>query len=511
MYCINNVIMTTLVLSLVAGLIAGYFARVLFARFQQKSIETDVAEIMLQARTDAGKIINDAESRAEKVLTQSRELERDREREFAKTKEHLERREQNLDKRQSDMDRDYDHLKTKIEEVKEIKERAEEALRARNAVLETVAGLSTAEARDVLLREVEETTQADLETRSQKLALFGEEKLKDRARSILTLAINRLAASTAGELTTTSVSIENDEVKGKIIGKEGRNIRTFERMAGVELLIDDAPNEIIISCFDPIRRQVARVALENLLKDGRIQPAKIEEFIEKAQAEIHEIVKKKGEEAMYECGIMNVDPRVVSILGRLHFRTSYGQNVLRHSLEVAHLCEMIASEVGADPYIAKFAGLVHDIGKALDHEIEGTHVEIGIRVLQKFGVDERVIIGMRSHHDEYPHESLEAVIVQTCDMISGARPGARRDTLENYIKRLKELEAVAGTFQGVMKAYALQAGREIRVFVHPDQLNDHQARRVARDMAVKIEQDLRYPGEIKVTVIRENRVIEYAR
>lgn len=503
--------MTTLVLSLVAGLIAGYFARVLFARFQQKSIETDVAEIMLQARTDAGKIINDAESRAEKVLTQSRELERDREREFAKTKEHLERREQNLDKRQSDMDRDYDHLKTKIEEVKEIKERAEEALRARNAVLETIAGLSTTEARDVLLREVEETAQADLETRSQKLALFGEEKLKDRARSILTLAINRLAASTAGELTTTSVSIENDEVKGKIIGKEGRNIRTFERMAGVELLIDDAPNEIIISCFDPIRRQVARVALENLLKDGRIQPAKIEEFIEKAQAEIHEIVKKKGEEAMYECGIMNVDPRVVSILGRLHFRTSYGQNVLRHSLEVAHLCEMIASEVGADPYIAKFAGLVHDIGKALDHEIEGTHVEIGIRVLQKFGVDERVIIGMRSHHDEYPHESLEAVIVQTCDMISGARPGARRDTLENYIKRLKELEAVAGTFQGVMKAYALQAGREIRVFVHPDQLNDHQARRVARDMAVKIEQDLRYPGEIKVTVIRENRVIEYAR
>jgi ribonuclease Y len=500
-----------IITAIIAGITLGYIGRVFLARFQKKSLETNVTEVMLAARTDAQQLIADAETRAEKILTQSRELERDREREFAKTKEHLERREQILDKRQSDLDRDYDHMKAKIEEVKEIKERAEEALRVRNEVLETVAGMSRNDAQGLLIREVEETAAADLQTRMQKLNRFGEETLKERARSILTMAINRLASSTASELTTTSVTIESDEVKGKIIGKEGRNIRTFERMAGVELLIDDAPNEIIISCFDPIRRQVARVALENLLKDGRIQPAKIEEFIEKAQAEIHEIVKKKGEEAMYECGIVNVDPRVVSILGRLHFRTSYGQNVLRHSIEVAHLCEMVASEIGADPYIAKFAGLVHDIGKALDHEIEGTHVEIGIRVLQKFGVDERVIIGMRSHHDEFPHGSLEAIIVQTCDMISGARPGARRDTLENYVKRLRELEAVAGTFHGVMKAYALQAGREIRVFVHPEQLNDLQARRVARDMAVKIEQDLRYPGEIKVTVIRENRVIEYAR
>lgn len=489
----------------------GYAVRVFVARFQKKSLETNVQEILLRARTDAQKLVTDAELRAEKILNQSRELERDREKDFAKTKEHLERREQNLDKRQSDLDRDYENMKSKIEEVRSLKEKAEEALRIRNEVLESVAGMSQDEARTMLLNETESLFTADLQTRMQKLELYGEEKLKERAKSILTTAINRLASSTASELTTTSVEIENDEIKGKIIGKEGRNIRTFERMAGVELLIDDSPNEIIISCFDPIRRQIARVALENLIKDGRIQPAKIEEFIEKAQNEINEIVKKKGEEAMYECGIVNVDPRVVSILGRLHFRTSYGQNVLRHSIEVAHLCEMIASEIGADPYIAKFAGLVHDIGKALDHEIEGTHVEIGIRVLQKFGVDERVVIGMRSHHDEYPHGSLEAVIVQTCDMISGARPGARRDTLANYVKRLRELEAVANTFQGVVKSYALQAGREIRVFVHPDQLNDLQAKRVAREMAVKIEQDLRYPGEIKITVIRENRVIEYAR
>lgn len=471
----------------------------------------NVQEILLKARTDAQKIITDAELRSEKTLAQSRDLETTREKDFMKTKEHLERREQTLDNRQGDLDRDYENLKHKIDEVRGIKEKVEDTLRLRTNMLESIAQMNTSEAQELLIKEVETSISADLQSRMQKLELFAEERLKERAKVILTTAINRLASSTASEHTTTSVKIESDEIKGQIIGKEGRNIRTFERMAGVELLIDDSPNEIIISSFDPIRRQVARVALENLLKDGRIQPAKIEEFIEKAQTEVGEIVKKKGEEAMYECGIFNVDPRVVSILGRLHFRTSYGQNVLRHSIEVAHLCEMIASEIGADPYIAKFAGLVHDIGKALDHDIEGTHVEIGIKVLQKFGVDERVIIGMRSHHDEYPHESLEAVIVQTCDMISGSRPGARRDTLENYLKRLRELEAVANTFQGVMKAYALQAGREIRVFVHPDQLNDMQAKRIARDMAIRIEQELRYPGEIKITVIRENRVIEYAR
>ena len=498
-------------LALVVGALLGYVVRVILARFQKKSLETNVQEIMLKARTDAQKLITDAEHRAEKTLAESRELERSREKEFGKTKEHLERREQTLDNRQTDLDRDYENMKQKIEEVRSIKEKAEEALRARTEVLEKIANMTRDEAAQLLINEIETNSATDLQSRIQKLEMFGEEQLRERAKVILTTTINRLASSTASELTTTSVTIESDEVKGKIIGKEGRNIRTFERMAGVELLIDDSPNEIIVSSFDPIRRQIARVALENLIKDGRIQPAKIEEFIEKAQGEINEIVKKKGEEALYECGIFNVDPRVVAILGRLHFRTSYGQNVLKHSIEVAHLCEMIASEIGADPYIAKFAGLVHDIGKALDHDIEGTHVEIGIRVLQKFGVDERVVIGMRSHHDEYPHGSLEAIIVQTCDMISGSRPGARRDTLENYVKRLRELEAVANTFHGVVKSYALQAGREIRVFVHPEQLNDLQAKRIARDMAIKIEKDLRYPGEIKVTVIRENRVIEYAR
>ncbi len=493
------------------GIAIGYGARVFVARFQKKSLETDVQELMLKARTDAQKILSDAETRSEKTLVMSRELEQSREKEFVKTKEHLERREQTIDNRQSDLDHDYDDLKKKIEEVRTIKEKAETLLKNRTETLEKIAQLTSDEARETLMQEVETIASVDLQARIQKLELFGEEKLKERAKIILASSINRLASSTASEFTTTSVKLENDDVKGQIIGKEGRNIRTFERVAGVELIVDDSPNEITISSFDPIRRHVAKVALENLLADGRMQPAKIEDFIEKAQAEINEIVKKKGEEAVYECGIFNVDPRIIAILGRLHFRTSYGQNVLKHSLEVAHLCEMVASELGADAYIAKFAGLVHDIGKALDHEFEGTHVEIGIKILQKFGVDERVIIAMRSHHDEYPHESIEAIVVQTCDMISGARPGARRDTLENYLKRLRELEALANTFHGVSKSYALQAGREIRVFVHPDQLNDLQAKRIARDMAVKIERDLRYPGEIKITVIRENRVIEYAR
>jgi ribonuclease Y len=300
-------------------------------------------------------------------------------------------------------------------------------------------------------------------------------------------------------------------MKGKIIGKEGKNIKAFERVTGVEVIVDDTPGLITISSFDPIRRQVARVALENLLMDGRIQPAKIEKIVEKAQLDINKIIKEKGEQAAYECGVINLDPRVISILGRLHFRTSYGQNVLQHSVEMSHLAGMIAAEVGANVQLAKTAALVHDIGKALDHEVAGTHVEIGKKKKQKFGVNEEVIKAMQSHHEEYPYESLEAVIVQTADSISGGRPGARSDSIENYLKRLEELEAIANSFPGVEKSYALQAGREIRVFVTPEQITDIEAKNLARNMAEKIESELKYPGEIKVTVIRESRVIEYAR
>jgi ribonuclease Y len=310
---------------------------------------------------------------------------------------------------------------------------------------------------------------------------------------------------------STTITLPSDDLKGKIIGKEGRNIKAFERATGVEVIVDDTPNSITLSSYDPVRRAIARLALENLIQDGRIQPAKIEEFVEKAIAETNKIIKEKGEEAALECEVYNLDPKLLAILGRLYFRTSYSQNVLNHSIEMAHLAGMIAEELGANVAVAKAGALLHDIGKALDHEVSGTHVEIGRRILQKFNVSEEVIKAMQAHHGEYPYETVESVIVQTADAISGARPGARRDTLENYIKRLEELESIALSFDGVEKAYALQAGREIRIFVLPEKVSDLEAKKMARDIALRIENELKYPGEIKVNVIREARSIEFAR
>ena len=496
---------------LAVGMIIGYYVRQIVARFQKRSLETNVKELMLRAREDATRLTEESERRAEMRMDELRQTEREFETEFKKTRDFLVKKESLLDTRQVDMDREYEDLKKKIDDVRLLKEKIAEAVARQESELILLAGMTREDAREAIIADAEEKYSEDIMVRLRKLDLYGEEKYKERARSILVNAIHRLASSTASEVTTTAVRIPNEETKGKIIGKEGRNIRTFERITGVELIIDESPEEIIISSFDPVRRQIARVTLEELIKDGRIQPAKIEEFFEKAKSEINDIIRKAGEDAVHECGIYTLDPRVIAVLGRLHFRTSYGQNVLQHSIEVAHLCEMLATEIGADPLIAKTAGLVHDIGKALDHEVEGTHIEIGMRILEKFGTDPRVIVGMKSHHDDWPHETVEAVIVQVGDMISGSRPGARRDTLENYLKRLRELEAVVNTFRGVEKSYALQAGREIRVFVSPEQISDLEARQTAREMAVRIEQELRYPGEIKVTVIRENRVIEYAR
>ena len=345
----------------------------------------------------------------------------------------------------------------------------------------------------------------------KKLEIDGEERLEEKAKEILTTSIQRLSNSVSSDMLTTHVTIPNDEIKGKIIGKEGRNIKSFERCTGVEVIVDDTPGSITISSFDPVRRQIAKSALEKLIADGRIQPAKIEEMVQKAEQEIAKIIKDKGEEAVYETGVLGLDSRIVSILGRLHFRTSYGQNVLAHSVEMAHIAGMLAEEIGANVQVAKAGALVHDIGKALDHEVVGTHIEIGRRILQKFGADEAIIKAMQAHHEEYPYETLESMIVQSADAISGGRPGARRDSVENYLKRLKELEAVASSFKGVEKSYALQAGREIRIFVTPSEVTDLEAKKMARDIAVKIESELKYPGEIKVTIIRESRTIEFAR
>jgi len=323
--------------------------------------------------------------------------------------------------------------------------------------------------------------------------------------------VHRLGNSVVSDVLATTISLPSDEIKGKIIGKEGRNIRAFERATGVDVIVDDTPGTITLSSYDPIRRQIARIALENLILDGRIQPAKIEEMVKKAEEEINTIIKKKGAEAAYAAKVQNVDPKLLMILGRLYFRTSYGQNVLDHSVEMAHLAGMLAAELGANESVARAGALFHDIGKAVDHEVPGTHVEIGRRILQKFGVEEAVVKAMQAHHEEYPYETPESMIVQVADAISGGRPGARRDSIENYIKRLEELEAIANGQPGVEKSYAIAAGREIRVIVKPEEITDLEARKLARDIADKVEKELQYPGEIKVSVIRETRVIEYAR
>lgn len=493
------------------GLIAGYVIRWALTVGKKGSIEIEVKQLLLTAKEDAQKIIQESDKKAEKKIEELRAQEKEKEREWRKTEERLIKKEEILDHRQGDIDKEVESIKSKAEEIRGIKTQIEERKLVVEKELEKVAGLTEDEAKQDLIKKIDERFEEDFRVRLQKLEREGIERLDRRAKDILSTSIQRLAASTAGDIMTSAVTIPNDEIKGKIIGKEGRNIRTFERVAGVELIVDDTPGTIVISAFDPVRRQIARVALENLILDGRIQPSKIEEIVEKASLDINKIIKEKGEQACYECGVTNMDPRLVSILGRLYFRTSYGQNVLQHSIEMAHISGMLAEELGANVSIARAGALFHDIGKALDHEVQGTHVEIGRRILAKFGADERIIKAMQSHHEEYPYETIESIIVQTADAISGGRPGARRASVENYIKKLEELEKIALSKPGVEKAFALQAGREMRVFVTPTTISDLDAHGLARDIALQIEQEMKYPGEIKITVIREMRCIEYAR
>lgn len=500
-----------LALALVAGAAVGYYLRLVISLGKKGSVDLEIKQILLSAKEESARLIDEAKKKAGEKEEELKVRGIEKEGELKKMEDRLVKKDELLDARQLEIDKEAEHIKEKVEEIKTIKERADVMLKEQTEKLAAVARLSEEEARERLMKEIEAKYAEDLLVRLQKLEMDNDDKLERRAKDILATAIQRYSGSVAAEIMTTSVTIPSDDIKGKIIGKEGRNIRTFEKAAGVELIVDDTPGTIIISAHDPVRRQIARLALENLIMDGRIQPAKIEEMVEKAQADINKIIKQKGEEAVYECGIFNFDPRLIAIIGRLYFRTSYGQNVLQHSIEMTHVAGMLAEELGADVQIAKAGALVHDIGKALDHEVQGTHIEIGIRILQKFGADPRVIDAMKSHHDDYPHASVEAVIVQTADMISGGRPGARRDTVENYLKRLADLEAVTNGFDGVEKSYALSAGREVRVFVSPDKISDLEAKELARDIAKKIEAELKYPGEIRVVLTRENRIIEYAR
>ncbi len=499
------------VVVLLLGVGVGYYLRLIIALGKKRSIEIDIKQMMVGAKEEAQKIVDEAKNKSEERLAKVAEEEKKKEQEFKETEKRLIKKDELLDTRQAEINKEIEGIKIKVEEIKKIQEKVSKIEEEKRTELERVAKLSQEEAKEELLKEVEKKYEEDFLVRMVKLENTNSEKLERRAKDILATSIQRLAASTASDLMVTAVAIPNNELKGKIIGKEGRNIRAFERAAGVELIVDDTPGSIVISSFDPVRRQVARLALENLILDGRIQPAKIEELVEKAKEEINKIIKEKGEQAVYECGIFNFDPRIVAIIGRLYFRTSYGQNVLQHSIEMAHIAGMLAEELGADVAIAKAGALVHDIGKALDHEVQGTHVEIGMRILQKFGADERIVTAMKSHHEDYPYETIESIIVQTADAISGGRPGARRDSVENYLKRLQELEALVNGFPSVEKSYALSAGREIRIFVTPEKITDVEAKLMARDIATKIEQELKYPGEIKVTMIRETRIIEYAR
>ena len=506
-----KVILMLLLLASAFGVGFGYFLRWIVSLGKRGSMELQIKQMMLEAKEDAKRITEDAEKKSQKIIDERTKEVKEKEHDLRKTEDRLIRKEELLDKRQSDVDEENEEIKEKAERIKELREAAEKKLSEREEELQKIAGLSSEEAKGELLKQVEQTHAEDINVRLQKLEREGFEKYERKAQDILTSAIHRVGNNLQADVLSTTVMLPNEEIKGKIIGKEGRNIRAFERASGVDVIVDDTPGAITISSFDPIRRQIARVALENLMIDGRIQPAKIEDTIEKAREEINVIIKKRGEEAAFEAGVHNLDPKLLIVLGRLHFRTSYGQNVLIHSTEMAHIAAIIAEEVGANVQIARAGALLHDIGKAVDHEVSGTHVEIGRRILAKFNVDPEVIKAMEAHHEEYPYSNPESYIVQVADAISAGRPGARRDTVENYIKRLEELESVANSFPGIDKSYAISAGREVRIFVKPEEVNDVEARNLARDIALKIENDLNYPGEVKVNVIRESRSIEYAR
>lgn len=497
--------------ALFLGIIAGYFVRYLYAQSKTNSLELTLKEREIAAEKKALSILEEAEKKAEKIENEAKAERKHLEDRLNQKEERIDKREEMLDERQIDIDSQKEDLRTKVEQIKSIKTQ----LDARGSEIETklsdVAGLTKEEAFEQLIAKVEIERAEDLRSRLEKVDRLGEEQYEAKAQNILLAAIHRIGNTMAPSLMTAHVEIPSEDLKGKVIGKEGRNVRAFERATGVDVLIDESPGYIVLSSFDPIRREIARVALEILLKDGRIQPAKIEEIVDKARADVAKTVRAMGEKAAYEANVPNLHPDLLTILGRLHFRTSYGQNVLWHSVEMAHMAGIIAEEVGANPAIARAGALLHDIGKTVSHEVAGTHVEIGIRILEKYGVDEQVIFAMRAHHEEYPYDTPESIIVQVADAISGGRPGARRDSIENYIKRLSDLEHIATSLVGVEKAFAIAAGREIRVLVNPTAMNDFETNTLARTIATNIEAQLRYPGEIKVHVIRETRVISYAR
>lgn len=465
-----------------------------------KSAEAKKKEFLLEGKDELHRLRNENEK---EISDRRKEVQR-QERRIQQKEETLDRKMDNLEKKENNYQRKQKEVEQKLQEVEQVK-------KSQFEMLERISGYTADQAKDYLLQQLD--TELDHE-KSVKILEY-EEKLKEesdkRARNIISLAIQRLAADQVSDATVSVVSLPNDDMKGRIIGREGRNIRTIETLTGVDLIIDDTPEAITISSFEPVRREIARVALEKLISDGRIHPARIEETVEKARREVEATIKAEGERTVVELGVNNIHPELVKLLGRLKYRTSYGQNVLRHSIEVAYISGMIASELGLNPTVAKRAGLLHDIGKALDHEMEGSHIQLGVEVARKYKESDAVIHAIHAHHGDVEAKTVVACIVQAADAISAARPGARRENIENYIKRLQQLEEVGKSFPGVDSCFAIQAGREIRVMVKPEQINDDKMAPLAREISKKIEQELEYPGQIKVNIIRESRVSDYAK
>jgi ribonuclease Y len=505
------VVISSLIVGLGLGATGGYFMRQAIAKKQLDTAEGKVENILTDAEKKSQELILEAKNKAVDILEEAKKKEKVKDDQIIRNEQRLEKKEELLDVKIEEIEKGKKLLEQKAEEVKKIRQESEQIRAKELERLEKIAGLSKDQAKGVLLQLTEEENRETMAERISKLEKEGKADLEKRAKNIMTSVIQKYAGSHAAEVVTTTVAIPSDEVKGRIIGREGRNIKALERLTGVEIIVDDTPEAVVISGFDPVRREIARITLEKLIGDGRIHPTRIEEAVEFAKKEIDNKIKEAGEAAVYDLAIAGLDPKIVYLIGRLRYRTSYGQNVLLHSLEVAHLSGALAAELGADVVVAKKAGLLHDIGKAVDHEIQGTHVEIGVKILEKFKMAKEIIDAMKSHHEDYPFETAESFIVAAADAISASRPGARKDTLENYLKRLEELEATANSFEGVEKTYAIQAGREIRVFVKPEEVDDLGALKMARQIADKIEQELKYPGEIKINVIRETRSVEFAR
>ena len=503
------------VLAFVLGGLFGYQRRRATAEREIGSAEEEAKRIVNEAYKSAESKKREALVEAkEEILKARNEYEREekeRRADLQKQERRLQQKEENLDRKTENMERKEEHLSNRLAKLEATQAEAEEIKQSQMEVLERISGFTAEEAKKYLLDQLEADVTHESAMKIKEIEARFKDEADTKAREIISLAIQRCAADHVAEATVSVVPLPNDEMKGRIIGREGRNIRTLETLTGVDLIIDDTPEAITVSCFDPVRREIARLALEKLILDGRIHPARIEEMVEKAKREVDAVIKSEGERAIFETNVHGLHPELVKLLGRMRYRTSYGQNVLKHSIEVSHLAGIMAAELGADVQLAKRAGLLHDIGKAIDHEVEGTHVTIGAELAKKFRENDQVVNCIMAHHGDVEAQSVEAVLVQAADAISAARPGARRESLENYIKRLEKLESIAYSFEGVETCYAIQSGREIRIIVKPDDVNDAGTLVLAKEIVKRIESEMEYPGQIKVNVIRETRAVEFAK